>query len=69
MYGEEVNNNSFLFFFALFEVKIEVKVSFNKFCVFLVFCMSELNGKVIVGYFVSVEVLKEEGYCNGKLMF
>uniref|UniRef100_M4ENQ0 PWWP domain-containing protein n=2 Tax=Brassica campestris TaxID=3711 RepID=M4ENQ0_BRACM len=68
VYGEEANNNSSLPLPALFEVKIEVKASSNKPRVPLVSRMSELNGKAIVGHPVSVEALKEEGYCNGKLM-
>ncbi|RID62550.1 hypothetical protein BRARA_E01615 [Brassica rapa] len=68
VYGEEANNNSSLPLPALFEVKIEVKASSNKPRVPLVSRMSELNGKAIVGHPVSVEALKEEGYCNGKVM-
>ncbi|KAL0804680.1 hypothetical protein Bca101_097170 [Brassica carinata] len=68
VYGEEANNSSPLPLPALFEVKIEVKASSNKPRVPLVSRMSELNGKAIVGHPVSVEALKEEGYCNGTVM-
>ncbi|KAL0661914.1 hypothetical protein Bca4012_098751 [Brassica carinata] len=68
VYGEEANNSSPLPLPALFEVKIEVKASSNKPRVPLVSRMSELNGKAIVGHPVSVEALKEEGYCDGTVM-
>ncbi|CAN8303087.1 unnamed protein product [Cochlearia groenlandica] len=69
---EPTNNNTYSlvpYSAPLYEVKIKLIPNHNKPpSVPLVSRMSESYRKVIVGHLLTVEILEEEGYCNGTLM-